>query len=380
MKDEILSAIQRKTREQNQGSLFDLDADWRQDWWEMPDLTVGDARPSRKITVSFMCDDDVRDFAKKLGIKITDNTNSIWHPQQNQQNEKYEFVSEKSDTRYPVCIPSKGRYDVQTTGKLLEKMGVSYRFFVESDEYEKYCDKIGVKNVVCMPFNNLGQGSVPARNYIWEWAKQNGHKRHWILDDNIKHFVRLQNNRRIVADCAGVLQAIENFVDRYENIAMAGPHNRCFDGGDRSPNKRGFRLNSRVYSCILLDTNLPDRWRGRYNEDTDLSLRLLKQGYCTALFCSLLMDKAQTAFAKGGGAMKGGNTDNVYNTGDHRLAFAQSLADQHPDCVKVTWKYNRWHHEVDYSLFKSNAPILKKGVTPTAVTNEYGMRLEKKKL
>jgi hypothetical protein len=375
MSEEILASIQRKTRENNQGTLFDIEPDWRESWWGMPDLTVGDARPSRKITVSFMCDEDVKEFAQKLGIRTTSETNSIWYPEQTKTPGSYAFYSEPKPTRYPICIPSKGRPDNQTTGKLLDKMGVSYWFFVESDEYEDYCKHLGKDKVVSMPFNNLGQGSIPARNFIWEWAKERGHKRHWTLDDNIKHFVRLQNNRRIVADCAGVLQAIEDFVDRYENIVMAGPHNRCFDGGDRSPNKRGFRLNSRVYSCILLDTSMPDRWRGRYNEDTDLSLRLLKQGKCTALFCSLLMDKAQTACAKGGAAMKGGNTDNVYNGGDHRLAFAQSLADQHPDCVKVTWKFNRWHHEVDYSKFKGNKPILKAGITPRVGADEYGMRL-----
>jgi hypothetical protein len=341
----------------------------------MPDLTVGDARPSRKITVSFMCENDAADFAKALGVRLTPETNAIWYPSQAKSDSRFEYTSDKRMTRYPICIPSKGRSEKQTTGKLLERMGVGFKFFVEQHEYDEYCNHVGVENVVSMPFSNLGQGSIPARNFIWEWAKEREHKRHWTLDDNIKHFVRLQNNRRVVADCGGVLQAMENFVDRYTNIVMAGPHNRCFDGGDRSPNKRGFRLNSRVYSCILLDTSLPDRWRGRYNEDTDLSLRLLKQGKCTALFCSLLMDKGQTSGAKGGGAMRGGNTDNVYNKGDYRRAFAESLAEQHPDCVKVTWKFNRWHHEVDYSAFKKNKPILRSGITPTANSDEYGMKL-----
>ena len=341
----------------------------------MPNLTVGDARPSRKITVSFMCETDAADFAKAVGIRLTPETNAIWYPAQTKSDSRFEYVSEKRKTRYPICIPSKGRSDTQTTGKLLAKMGADYKFFVEQQEYEEYCKHVGEDNVISMPFSNLGQGSIPARNFIWEWAKDQGFARHWTLDDNIKHFVRLQNNRRVVADCTGVLQAIEDFVDRYQNIVMAGPHNRCFDGGDRSPYKRGFRLNSRVYSCILLDTTLPDRWRGRYNEDTDLSLRLLKQGKCTALFCSLLMDKGQTAGAKGSKPMSGGNTDNVYNSGDHRRAFAESLAEQHPDCVKVVWKFNRWHHEVDYSAFKNNQPIIKQSVTPTANVNEYGMKL-----
>ena len=87
------------------------------------------------------------------------------------------------------------------------------------------------------------------------------------------------------------------------------------------------------------------------------------------------MHKAPTAFARSGDPLKGGNTDNVYNTGDHRRAFAESLKEQHPDCVEVVWKFNRWHHQVDYSGFKNNALRLRPGVTPTCCGNEYEMRL-----
>ena len=73
--------------------------------------------------------------------------------------------------------------------------------------------------------------------------------------------------------------------------------------------------------------------------------------------------------------MRGGNTDTIYNTGDHRREFAESLKEQHPDCVDVVWKFGRWHHEVDYSRFKKNALKRRAGVTPVAENNEYGMRL-----
>ena len=76
--------------------------------------------------------------------------------------------------------------------------------------------------------------------------------------------------------------------------------------------------------------------------------------------------------------MKGGNTDTVYAAGDHRMAFAQSLKDQHPDCVKVVWKFGRWHHQVDYSGFKRNALILKPGVVPIPTVNNYGLTLHSK--
>jgi hypothetical protein len=167
---------------------------------------------------------------------------------------------------------------------------------------------------------------------------------------------------------------MEDFVDRYQNIVMAGPHDQGFVK-DRGDVRWPYLLNSRVYSCILLDTSLPHRWRGRYNEDTDLSLRLLKDGYCTLLFHAMLMSKAPTVGVRGCTPMKGGNTDTVYAENDHRLAFAESLKEQHPDCVEVVWKFNRWHHQVDYSPFRGNRLKLKAGVVQSLASNDYGMRL-----
>lgn len=372
--NDLLGAIARPTRESAQGSLFDLEPDWREHWWGMPEFSMKDATPQHRITINFMTHEDVTAFSKLTGLCVTTSSDSAWFPRQAPLNGTVLWDGPPTKSKYPVCIPSKGRADVQTTGKALDRMGVPYKFFVESNEYDEYCKHLGADRVVLMPFNNLGQGSIPARNFIWEWAKDQGHKRHWTIDDNIARFARCTSNRRLSVKGGGFFQAMEDYVDRYENVAMAGPHNQGF-APDRSDRLTPYLLNSRVYSCILLDTTLPHRWRGRYNEDTDLSLRLLKDGYCTVLFRALLMDKGATVGVKNGKAMKGGNTDNVYNGGDHRRAFAESLAEQHPDCVKVTWKFNRWHHEVDYSAFKKNEPIYKPGITPTKSVNEYGMKL-----
>ena len=73
--------------------------------------------------------------------------------------------------------------------------------------------------------------------------------------------------------------------------------------------------------------------------------------------------------------MKGGNTDTVYAEDDHRLKFAQSLKDQHPDVVEVVWKFNRWHHSVDYSPFKGNKLKPKAGLVKIKANREYGMKI-----
>ncbi len=268
---------------------------------------------------------------------------------------------------YPVYIISKGRWESRLTSKVLENMGVPYRMVVEPQEYGYYANVIDPGKVLTLPFANLGQGSIPARNWVWEHSVSRGYPRHWILDDNIRMFWRLNNNRRLKVLTGAMFKAMEDFVSRYENIALAGPHDEMWLPLKEKHNP--LLLNSRIYLCILIKNDMPYRWRGRYNEDTDLSIRVLKDGWCTVLFQAFLMDKIVTMI------MKGGNTDELYQ-GDGRLRMAQSLQRQHPDVVKVTRKWGRWQHQVNYRPFKGNMPIKREGVVIPEGVNNYGMVLE----
>jgi len=267
--------------------------------------------------------------------------------------------------KYPVYIISKGRWERRQTAMAMEMMNIPYKIVVEPLEYNNYASVISPKNILTLPFDNIGQGSIPARNWVWEHAKSVGCERHWILDDNMDSFYRVNRNMKLVVTTGAIFRAAEDFVDRYENIAIAGFQYNSFVFKDAIVPP--YRLNTRIYSCILLKTDLPYSWRGRYNEDTDLSLRVLKDGWCTMLFNCFLANKETTMRAKGG------NTDTIYNKGDNRLEFAKSLEEMHPDVAKVTWKFGRWHHQVDYKPFKKNKLIKKKGVVIKDKINNYGM-------
>lgn len=272
--------------------------------------------------------------------------------------------------RYPVYIISKGRWESRLTGKALERMNVPYYIIIEPQELEQYAAVIDRQKILVLPFSNLGQGSIPARNWVWEDSIERGAERHWILDDNITYFWRLNRNRRYKVRSGAIFRAMEDFVNRYENIALAGPHDEMWLPLKEKHNP--LLLNSRIYSCILIKNDIPYRWRGRYNEDTDLSLRVLKDGWCTVLFHTFLMDKVVTM------TMAGGNTDKLYrqdNEFNGRLEMAKSLQRQHPDITKVTWKWNRWQHQVDYRPFKKNRLVKKKGVMIPQGVNNYGMVL-----
>lgn len=264
--------------------------------------------------------------------------------------------------KYPIYIISKGRWNSRKTVKCFERMRAPYRIVIEPQEFNQYSSVIEKSKILVLPFSNLNQGSIPARNWVFEHSIKEGYKKHWILDDNISDFKRLNKNRRYYVGDATILRVMEIFCDRYENIALAGPDYQYFVP-DRET-KNPYTPNTRIYSCILIDNSIPFRWRGKFNEDTDLSLRCLKANYCTILFKAFMQNKASTL------TMKGGNTDTIYKQTNKRLEFAESIVKQHPDVARVVWRYNRWHHEVNYQPFKKNIIIEDK-------INNYGMELIK---
>lgn len=272
--------------------------------------------------------------------------------------------------KYPVYIISKGRADTRQTSRFLEKAAVPYHIVIEPQEYDQYAAVIDPAKILTLPFSNLGQGSIPARNWVWEHSIERGAARHWILDDNIAGLSYFTHNQRHYYRTGTGFVIMEEWADRYTNVALCGPEYDFFMP-KREPRQKPLILNTRVYSFILIKNDIPYRWRGRYNEDADLSLRALKDGWCTALFYAFLQKKAATM------AMRGGNTDELYQ-GDGRLKMAQSLQQQHPDVVKIAWKWGRWQHQVDYRPFKRNRPILRPGVVIPDEPNNYGMVLRKK--
>jgi hypothetical protein len=286
--------------------------------------------------------------------------------------------------KHPIYIISKGRADSRLTSKSLEELNVPYRIVIEECEYDAYAAVIHPKKIITLPVGfrenplyarpDVGGrvgGGIPARNFVWEHSIKEGHSRHWILDDNIRYFFRLNRNTKIRFGDGSPFALIENFTNRFSNVKMAGMNYQYLQtaSGAAPP----YYLNTRVYSCILLSNDIPNRWRGKFNEDTDLSLTILKDGWCSMLFNAYLCGKASTH------TMKGGNTQEVYKVGnnaefDNRYTFAKSLYEQHPDVVKITQKYGRWHHQVDYSPFEKNHLKFRDDYVYKLGVNDYGLK------
>lgn len=281
--------------------------------------------------------------------------------------------------RYPVYIISKGRWDTRLTAKALDALGVPYRMVVEAQEFKEYAQHIDPDKLLILPsmykdqYNTCDHGpqtrvgAGAARNFVWDHAIKHNTLRHWVMDDNIASFNRLNRNLMVKVTSGTIFRAAEDFVDRYENVAIAG-FNYDFFAKAKEP-LPAFVMNTRIYSCLLIDNSLPMRWRGRYNEDTDLSVRVLKAGLCTVQFNAFLQEKATTQ------TMKGGNTDEFYAK-EGTLPKSQMIEMLHPDVAQVVWRFNRWHHHVDYGPFKRNALIRRADAVISEGTNEYGMVLK----
>lgn len=279
--------------------------------------------------------------------------------------------------QFPLYIPSKSRADTALTPRFLDSIGVPYRLVVEQQQFDAYAAHFDESKLLVLDphfqetyetLDDLGdsksKGPGPARNFIWEHSKSEGHDWHWVMDDNIQLFARLHQNQRIPVGDGTIFAAMEDFVLRYRNVGMAGPNYWMF-----APSRQKqppFVVGTRIYSCNLIRNDLPYRWRGRYNEDTILSLDMLKSGWQTVQFNAFLQYKVTTQ------TLGGGNTEAFYAE-EGTLPKSQMLVDAHSDVSKVVWKFGRWHHHVDYREF-AQMPLQKRDdwVPPTA--NPYKLK------
>lgn len=293
--------------------------------------------------------------------------------------------------QFPLYIVSKSRADTRLTSKSLEMMGVPYHIVVEEAQYQMYADVIDKSKILILDpkyqqnydtCDDLGdirsKGPGPARNFVWDHSIAAGYKWHWVMDDNINGFYRGCNNKKIQVSDGTIFKCMEDFCLRYKNLLMAGPNYYmfAFSKYPRPP----IVFNTRIYSCNLIKNDMPYRWRGRYNEDTILSLDILKAGFCTVQFNAFLQNKLPTQ------TIKGGNTEVFYHaegtlTKGQRyanggtLAKSQMLVRVHPDVSRLVWKFGRVHHHVDYLRFKHNILIKNDDIEIPTGTNNYNMEL-----
>ncbi len=336
-------------------------------------------------------------FAGLVRQMLSITTKSIYYPQwtpEKARNKKWvsSLPAKQLVPRYPIYIVSLGRAHSRLTSKTLEAMNVPYYIVVEPQEYDTYASVIDPKKILTLPYttdpkNPTGPGR--ARNWCRDHSISKGYDRHWVMDDNIHGFYRLHKNSRYKVADGAIFRAAEDFVDRYENIWIAGFQYRFFCA--QKSKYPPFVANTRIYSCLLIDNTMilhfdgeEFLWRERYNEDTILSLDVLENGYCTVQFNSFLQGKVGTQTMKGGNSgifydvegsadLKDAKVNNYNPAGTIKKSL--NLEVIYPEVATTVFKFGRYHHKVDYSKYQGNALIPKKSVKLKSTANNYGMRL-----
>jgi hypothetical protein len=108
-----------------------------------------------------------------------------------------------------------------------------------------------------------------------------------------------------------------------------------------------------THNCTLVNHAWPGRWRLNYNEDTDLCLQALADGWCTVALNAFMANKMRTM------AMGGGNTESLYRTEggsgatdtDGRFEMARVLERAWPGLVTARRKFGRYQHSVNWRKF-----------------------------
>jgi hypothetical protein len=233
-----------------------------------------------------------------------------------------------SEVRNPIYILSKGRPKSATIQALCDAGVFNWTIFVEQEDYDSYFDAMKLDCIEVLPKSN--QGIVYVRNYIKQYSLARGEPFHWQMDDNIKNFRIRENNKNIKHNALSCLAMCEDIVGSFENIGVAGLGHTAFAFG--KPPTHHISINKQVYSCVLVDNNVPVTWTEGTVEDTDYSLQVLTRGLCTLLFDKILIEKEVTKVGNGGNN----------NSDEWRLARTKKLQEDWPVAnFKYTQQYGR---------------------------------------
>ncbi len=203
--------------------------------------------------------------------------------------------------KYPICIISKDRADICTTHKLLDYDGITYFYFVEPQDYNKYVERFGKDKVINIGENDKGVYYV--RNFCIEWSKKQGYEKHWQTDDDLKQLlfrpmnkIKGLRSREKINNPLKMLNTIENIADRCVNYGGG-----CIGhDGFAFAKKRDIDVNKMIYCFQLINNSIKARYQPNTSEDIDFSIRLLRENYVTLLFNKYSFTTPKSGSIKGG--------------------------------------------------------------------------------
>lgn len=232
-----------------------------------------------------------------------------------------------------IYVPSLNRADNQITlASLTPRLLEHTTVVVNHDQgklYHAVASDYGVKVLTCPATVN---SSCTVRQYI---VDQHNTKKLGpsllMLDDDLRFFKRRTDDAtKFLPVTNGELELCMNDMDR---LMVKYTHGGILarEGGNRITDR--IKLNTRLLRALAYNVEVLRKHKIKFDrgamEDFDVTLQLLRLGYCNVALCSYVQDQ-QRSNAPGGCS--------TYRTPAYQAAWCKRLHELHPDFVKLVQK------------------------------------------
>lgn len=292
-----------------------------------------------------------------------------------------EGFEERHGMRYNIYVPSYERAGTAQTIQMLDEYNVkNYYICIDPDQYAKYIqhypkDRIIIRDITFRDPDVLDlvssiesplafHGHAPLCNFTLSLSRSLGEDKFWFMDDDIlsmsmKAFkydegfdpATMTYDKDNFYRCSDIKEKFGfNFVDFLNHIETLASKFR--NAGFVGLEKFGlvftlpimWKLGTRVYTFYLTDNRHQVDHLGNHNNDVITSLELSKHGLVNCLFEGICYNSAPTQV--------GGGQTEVYATFG-TLDKGKVLVRAQPNYAKISNRYNRVHHNVDYNGYNS---------------------------
>lgn len=327
-----------------------------------------------------------------LGIKITKQRFIHYNYDEKPPKISYQF-NKKFTPKYPIYVISHKRYNKKDclTIKNLERMNLQYYLCIrenQEEHYRKFIEKqkYSGANILTIDIGDDIKGGTSQRNFCWKHSVSMGHKKFWLLDDNMDGWSYFNELNKVKINSPLCFTLLEDIIDNTKNVGIIS-HNYLGDV-PKTDLRPPLQHNCKNYSSLLINTELLDKFnikfRLLYNEDVDLTLQVLSNGINTLGTNIILVDKKQTGSCDGGNLEIYGDKKSIHNKFQDKFNCLYNTWISTPirDCIKLVkhGKDKIPHHEVNYKKIskiynlKEVKPIVKNNTLKTY--SDYGIEMK----
>lgn len=285
---------------------------------------------------------------------------------------------DKHKMNFNIYIPSYGRAGTAYTVKMLEDFNVeNYYLAIDATQFETYTQHYDMKHIIIRDTSfrgvdkldmltskkspNTYHGTAGLYNSLLYFSRSLGETHYWTIDDDMIGLAMkaykgdsefkdgMAYNKDDFYRCSHILErygfSFTKFMKCLEDL-MLKARNPGFLGLEKFGLvfnlPVSWRMGTRLYSFYLTNNKNQINHYGQHNNDVITSLGMSKAGYVNMLFEGIYYNSGPTQ--AGGGLTE---TYKKFGTLDKGKVLVNAM----PDCSKISYKYNRIHHTVNYNKY-----------------------------